>query len=66
MNQARLIARLRQAFNLSESEMSDEDLLESSKGTITRSVVEFGIAMEDFKQVMADAMPRSIRRHFRR
>jgi hypothetical protein len=52
MPNKQLIQRLREAFNLPESMVSDEKILVSTKDTLTRGGIEAGIAFSD----LADAL----------
>lgn len=44
----RLVSGLRSALHLNEDQVSDEELMDKTKGTLTRQLVEIEIAKEDF------------------
>ena len=58
MPNKQLIQRLREAFNLPESMVSDEKVLVSTKDTFTRHGIEAGMAFGD----LADALKKEFRK----
>lgn len=58
MPNKQLIQRLREAFNLPESMVSDEKILISTKDTLTRAGIEFNMAGE----VLIDALKKEFTR----
>ena len=58
MPNKQLIQRLREAFNLPESMVSDEKVLVSTRDTMTRHGIEAGMAFSD----LADALKREFRK----
>ena len=58
MSNKQLIQRLREAFNLPESMVSDEKVLVSTRDTMARHGIEEGMAFSD----LADALKRELRK----
>ena len=52
MSNKQLIKRLREAFNLPESMVSDEKILVSTKDTLTRHGIEAGMAFSDLTDAL--------------
>lgn len=62
MPNKQLIQRLREAFNLPESMVSDEKLLVATKDTLIRAGVEFNMAFEDLGDSLIDALKKDFER----
>ena len=52
----RLISTLRERLNIDKSLTSDYEILEVTKNTFTRKIVELDLAVEDLGQVFRDSM----------
>lgn len=59
-SKVRIIEALRTRLDLSPSEVSDAELLEKTKGTLTRAAVDMYLAGQDIKRGMAKAAPKWI------
>lgn len=55
----RLVSGLRSALLVNEDRVSDEELLEQTKGTLTRQIVEIEIAKENFAKAAKPILEKS-------
>jgi hypothetical protein len=62
MPNKQLIQRLREAFNLPESMVSDEKVLVATKDTLIRAGVEFNMAVEPLIDDLIDGMKKDFAR----
>lgn len=61
----RVIDELRSRYNFpAEANVTDEQIIEMSTGTMDEALVRRSLAIDDFKKALCEAMPKVLQRYF--